>query len=80
MIFEVTRDYAIIIPLMISSLISFFISQRLQPQAIYEAAVWHPSQWKGSPHTTVAIGVAILRQFQSTGAIRRFCNLMISQL
>jgi len=37
MIFEVTRDYAIIIPLMISSLISFFISQRLQPQAIYEA-------------------------------------------
>jgi len=37
MIFEVTRDYAIIVPLMISNLISFFISRRLQPQAIYEA-------------------------------------------
>jgi chloride channel protein, CIC family len=37
MIFEVTRDYSIIVPLMISNLISFFISRRLQPEAIYEA-------------------------------------------
>ena len=37
MIFEVTRDYAIIVPLMISNLISFFISRRLQPEPIYEA-------------------------------------------
>jgi CIC family chloride channel protein len=37
MIFEVTRDYSIIVPLMISNLIAFFISQRLQPLPIYEA-------------------------------------------
>jgi chloride channel protein, CIC family len=37
MIFELTRDYAIIVPLMISNLISFFISRRLQPEPIYEA-------------------------------------------
>jgi CIC family chloride channel protein len=37
MIFEMTRDYAIIVPLMISNLISFFISRRLQPEPIYEA-------------------------------------------
>ena len=37
MIFEVTRDYNIIVPLMISNLISFFISYRLQKQPIYEA-------------------------------------------
>jgi CIC family chloride channel protein len=37
MIFELTRDYAIIVPLMISNLISFFISRRFQPEAIYEA-------------------------------------------
>ena len=37
MIFEVTRDYSIIVPLMISNLISFFISSRLQPEPIYEA-------------------------------------------
>jgi CIC family chloride channel protein len=37
MIFEVTRDYSIIVPLMIANLISFFISSRLQPEPIYEA-------------------------------------------
>jgi chloride channel protein, CIC family len=37
MIFEMTRDYSIIVPLMISNLISFFVSYRLQPKPIYEA-------------------------------------------
>jgi CIC family chloride channel protein len=37
MIFEVTRDYTIIVPLMISNLIAFYISQRLQKVPIYEA-------------------------------------------
>jgi chloride channel protein, CIC family len=36
MIFETTRDYSIIVPLMISNLVSFFISSRLQPEPIYE--------------------------------------------
>ncbi len=36
MIFEITRDYSIIVPLMISNLVSFFISSRLQPKPIYE--------------------------------------------
>ena len=37
MIFEVTRDYTIIVPLMISNLIAYYISHRLQPEPIYEA-------------------------------------------
>ena len=37
MIFETTHDYAVIVPLMISNLVSFFISGRLQRQPIYEA-------------------------------------------
>src|SRR5262250_1341847 len=36
MIFEITRDYAVIVPLMISNLLSLFISSRLQPKPIYE--------------------------------------------
>src|SRR5262249_49371251 len=36
MIFETTRDYAVIVPLMISNLVSFFISSRLQEKPIYE--------------------------------------------
>jgi CIC family chloride channel protein len=37
MIFEMTRDYTIIVPLMISNLVSFYISYKLQPTPIYEA-------------------------------------------
>jgi chloride channel protein, CIC family len=37
MIFEMTQDYAVIVPLMISNLVSLFISSRLQNQPIYEA-------------------------------------------
>jgi len=36
MIFEMTRDYAVIVPLMIANLVSFFISSRLQREPIYE--------------------------------------------
>jgi CIC family chloride channel protein len=37
MIFEMTRDYTIIVPLMISNLVSFYISSRLQRTPVYEA-------------------------------------------
>jgi CIC family chloride channel protein len=37
MVFEVTRDYTIIVPLMISNLIAFLISSKLQKEPIYEA-------------------------------------------
>lgn len=36
MIFEITRDYAVIVPLMISNLVSYFISSQLQKKPIYE--------------------------------------------
>jgi CIC family chloride channel protein len=37
MIFEVTRDYSIVVPLMISNLIAYSISSRYQEEPIYEA-------------------------------------------
>jgi len=37
MIFEMTRDYAVIAPLMISNLISLFICSRLEPTPTYES-------------------------------------------
>lgn len=37
MIFEMTRDYSIIVPVMISNITSYFISQLLQHEPIYEA-------------------------------------------
>ena len=36
MIFEMTQDYAVIVPLMIANLVSLFIASRLQRQPIYE--------------------------------------------
>ena len=37
MIFEITRDYSIIVPVMISNLVAYAISSKLQPVPIYEA-------------------------------------------
>lgn len=37
MIFEMTQDYAVIVPLVIANLVSLFISSRFQKQALYEA-------------------------------------------
>ena len=37
MIFEVTHDYAVIVPLMIANLVSFYISRKYQHEPIYEA-------------------------------------------
>jgi CIC family chloride channel protein len=37
MIFEMTQDYAVIVPLMMANLVSLFIASRLQQEPIYEA-------------------------------------------
>jgi len=36
MIFEITRDYAVIVPLMIANLVSYFVASRFQRLQIYE--------------------------------------------
>jgi CIC family chloride channel protein len=37
MIFEITQDYQILVPLMVANLLSFVISRRFQPVPVYEA-------------------------------------------
>jgi CIC family chloride channel protein len=37
MIFEVTQDYQIIVPLMVANLLSFYLSRRFQPVPLYHA-------------------------------------------
>lgn len=36
LVFEVTRDYSIIVPLMIANLLSYFVSQKIQRLTLYE--------------------------------------------
>jgi CIC family chloride channel protein len=55
MIFEVTRDYTIIVPLMISNLIAFFISHRLQKEPIYEALAHQDGVHLPSPGSEAAL-------------------------
>jgi CIC family chloride channel protein len=37
MIFEITQDYQILVPLMLANMLSFLISRRYQPVAVYDA-------------------------------------------
>jgi CIC family chloride channel protein len=37
LVFEVTRDYAIIVPLMIANLVSFFVSRQIHPETLYQS-------------------------------------------
>jgi CIC family chloride channel protein len=59
MIFEMTRDYTIIVPLMISNLVSFYVSYKLQRTPIYEALAHQLGIHLPSPATRQ--GVAHLR-------------------
>jgi len=37
MIFEITQDYQILVPLMVANLLSYLLARRLQPLPVYEA-------------------------------------------
>ena len=62
MIFEVTRDYNIIVPLMISNLIAFFISQWLQKEPIYEALAHQDGVHLPTAHSRAQAGGIQVRQ------------------
>jgi CIC family chloride channel protein len=70
MIFELTRDYTIIVPLMISNLIAYYISQKLQKQPIYEALARQdglhlPTRISGAQSGVLRVSTAIREAPQS---------------
>lgn len=56
MIFETTRDYAVIVPLMISNLVSYFISSRFQHEPIYEVLARQDGVHLPSAHSRTVEG------------------------
>ncbi len=62
MIFEVTRDYNIIVPLMISNLIAFFISYQLQREPIYDALAHQDGVHLPTAHSRAQAGLMQVRQ------------------
>src|SRR6202521_3443001 len=75
MIFEMTQDYAVIVPLMISNLVSLFISSRLQPQPIYEALAVQDGIHLPKPETRQRQG-----QRQIIGVIRTLTESLSAEL
>ena len=56
MIFEITQDYQILVPLMVANLLSFVISKRYQPVAIYHALLRQDGIHLPGPAATSEIG------------------------
>jgi chloride channel protein, CIC family len=70
MIFEMTRDYAVIVPLMIANLMSLFIASWLQKEPIYEAlahqdGIHLPSQKSREEHDRRRVAL-VMRNAQQT--------------
>jgi CIC family chloride channel protein len=54
MIFEITQDYQILVPLMVANLLSFLISRRFQPTPVYHALLQQDRVHLPSPATRIA--------------------------
>ena len=72
MIFEMTRDYTVIVPLMIANLASLFISSRFQKEPIYEALAQQDGIHLPS-HKHVR-NSASARCLRPCGALQRSCR------
>jgi CIC family chloride channel protein len=62
MIFEITQDYQILVPLMVANMLSFAISRRYQPDPVYHAllsqdGIHLPARANGN-HSTERVRVA----------------------
>jgi CIC family chloride channel protein len=57
MIFEITQDYQILVPLMVANLLSFAISRKFQPDAIYHALLEQDHIHLAAPGAVVDVPV-----------------------
>ncbi len=62
MIFEMTQDYAVIVPLMIANMVSLFIASRLQHSPIYEALAQQDGIHLPSAKTRQRLGRRLVRK------------------
>jgi CIC family chloride channel protein len=75
MIFEMTRDYTVIVPLMIANLASLFISTRFQKEPIYEALAQQDGIHLPSHKTREELGLRTVQQ-----VMRSALEVLSSQL
>jgi CIC family chloride channel protein len=58
MIFELTQDYQILVPLMVANLLSFMISKHYQPKPIYHALLEQDRIFLPGPESRLRVGSA----------------------
>ncbi len=78
MIFEITRDYSIIVPVMVANLLSYFISQRLQPEPVYEALL-HQDGIR-LPHPRAAGGLSVDAALRPPGEVAAARERVVDRL
>src|SRR5262249_24927759 len=66
MIFEITQDYQILVPLMVANMLSFVISRRFQPVPLYHALLHQDGVHLPSPATQAAATTRTARQLMRT--------------
>ncbi len=66
MIFEITQDYQILVPLMVANLLSFVISRRYQPTPVYHALLHQDGVHLPLPATQALTTVRTARQVMQT--------------
>jgi len=65
MIFEMTQDYAVIVPLMIANMVSLFVASRLQHEPVYEALAIQDGIHLPSGPSRVSIQMRVARVMQA---------------
>jgi CIC family chloride channel protein len=66
MIFEITQDYQILVPLMVANMLSFVISRHYQPVPVYHALLRQDGVHLPSPATSTPASVRTAGQVMST--------------
>jgi CIC family chloride channel protein len=66
MIFEITQDYQILVPLMVANMLSFAISRHYQPVPVYHALLRQDGVHLPSPSTSAQASVRTADQMMST--------------
>jgi CIC family chloride channel protein len=66
MIFEITQDYQILVPLMLANMLSFVISRRFQPVPVYHALLHQDGVHLPSPSTLAPASTRTARHVMRT--------------
>ncbi len=67
MIFEITQDYQILVPLMVANTLSFIISARYQPVPVYHALLRQDGVHLPTPATRTTVSRRTARDLMQTG-------------